>query len=149
MVLFRHLLLIHWGVLALLGDPGTHALADCLGVCCHVQTLAGRGADLSGKPAGHAVCQHCLQHHGSLSGAAEKAAGSGNCGGESDGHSQHDLANCRLCDWFLKFTPQGLSAEPCVQQLPTETFVVSVSVIIVSAAVPPARSRGPPILLVA
>lgn len=149
MVLFRHFLLIYWSVLALLGHAGTHALADCLGVCCHVQTQAGRDAHLSGKSAGHADCQHCLQHRRSQSEAAEKAAGSEDCGGESDGHSRHDAANCRLCDWFLKFTPQGLSAEPCVQPLPTVTFVVSVSVSAVSAAVPPTRSRGPPILLVA
>jgi hypothetical protein len=51
-----------WGVLALLGHSGTHALADWLGVCCHTETVSAElesGESESGR--GHKGCVHCAQ----------------------------------------------------------------------------------------
>ncbi|GDX92854.1 hypothetical protein LBMAG46_28620 [Planctomycetia bacterium] len=148
---FRKLLLIYWCALALLGHAGTHALADYLGVCVHVDTQDARTTQaavtgLAGArvASGHAGCQHCLRHQ-----RKPLAAGAaGDCAGgspdRSGSHSGHDAANCRLCDWFLKFTPQGLSVQPCLLPVPTVAFSDIVSVNPVSAAAPSARSRGPP-----
>lgn len=152
MVGLRKFLLIYWSVLALLGHAGTHALADYLGVCVHVETQdaatvpSGVVAGKVGRSvSGHAGCQHCLRQQRKLSAAAGV---SGDCGqgtnDHSGSHSGHDSANCRLCDWFLKFTPQGLSEQPCLLPEPTVVFSDIVSVDLISAAAPPARSRGPP-----
>ena len=154
MVAFRRLLLIYWAVLALLGHAGTHALADYLGVCVHVDTQdpesaradAVGGDKLQGGTS-HTGCQHCLRHQRKQWPAADVAD---NCAEErsdhSGSHSGHDAANCRLCDWFIKFTPQGLSVQPCLLPVPTELFSDTVLVNPISVAVPSARSRGPPSL---
>lgn len=156
---FRKLLLIYWSALALLGHAGTHAVADYLGVCVHVDTqdakttqaaVTGKaGARVAsghaaGHAAGHAGCQHCLRHQGKSLAAGAAGACAGGRSDQSGSHSGHDAANCRLCDWFLKFTPQGLSVQPCLLPVPTVVFSDIVSVNPVSAAVPSARSRGPP-----
>ncbi|MFN9238249.1 MAG: hypothetical protein ACK6D4_26790 [Planctomyces sp.] len=156
---FRKLLLIYWCALALLGHAGTHAVADYLGVCVHVDTqdakttqaaVAGQAGaraasgHAAGHAAGHAGCQHCLRHQGKSLAAGAAGACAGGRSDQSGSQSGHDAANCRLCDWFLKFTPQGLSVQPCLLPVPTVVFSDIVSVNPVSAAVPSARSRGPP-----
>jgi len=151
---FRKLLLIYWSALALLGHAGTHAIADYLGVCVHVDTQdasSGQSRQAGERAAsGHSGCQHCLRQQRKLLSAAGAAVDCTERQSEPSGsHSGHNAANCRLCDWFLKFTPQGLSEQPCVLPVPTVVFSDVVSVNPVSAAVPPARSRGPPSLCLA
>jgi len=148
---FRKLLLIYWCALALLGHAGTHAVADYLGVCVHVDTQDAKTtqAAVAGQAgaraaSGHAGCQHCQRHQGKSLAAGAAGACAGGRSDQSGSHSGHDAANCRLCDWFLKFTPQGLSVQPCLLPVPTVVFSDIVSVNPVSAAVPSARSRGPP-----
>lgn len=152
---FRKLLLIYWSALALLGHAGTHALADYLGVCVHVDTqdakttqaaVAGQAGAraASGHAAGHAGCQHCQRHQRKPLGAGAAGDCTEGRSDQSGSHSGHDAANCRLCDWFLKFTPQGLSFQPCLLPVPTVVFSDIVLVNPVSAAAPSAKSRGPP-----
>ena len=131
----RLLLLNVWVVLALLGHSGTHALADWLGVCCHVVpavTKPGVGS--------HVGCA-CHAHRTS------SPAGSESCPKVPADHRSgdtHDPENCRLCDWFLKFQPQAVS-------LVSVSFLYAVDWVPawVDAEVAPQQicspsSRGPP-----
>ncbi len=118
-----------WGVLALLGPVGVHALADGLGICCHVQT-----SENSGTVAGsdHSDCDHCKRAR-SAKGDQQAPVSPG-----------HDSSNCRLCDWFLCWNAQSpddvlvLSLAPAVMR-----DVLGDLVVVESRLITPI-SRGPP-----
>ena len=125
-----------WGVLALLGHSGTHALADWLGVCCHTETVSSElesGESESGR--GHAGCVHCARSRH----AAAKSQDS-----QPAPSSSHDAENCRLCDWFLCWNAQAPSA---CQSIPVD-FCVPVNpipdVLSADSRSIAAVSRGPP-----
>ena len=100
------LMLSVWGVLALLGHSGTHALADWLGVCCHVDT----GAAEPGRPDSQHHCRHCSH-------AADAAAPQVP---DSAVPGSHDSENCRLCEWFFGWHAQ---VPTICQLLPAECLV--------------------------
>lgn len=131
----RFLLLFVWSVLALLGHSGTHALADWLGICCHVTpTATAVGADAGVRCA----CQrHATQRHSTDAHCPIPKS-------EQEPEDTHDPSNCRLCDWFLKFQPEPCSAAT-VSLLHTVDWV---PVFRVPEAIPArvceAASRGPP-----
>lgn len=126
-----------WGVLALLGHSGTHALADWLGVCCHLETVSAElesGEIESGQT--HRGCVHCARSRGA---AAEPLDS------QPAPSSSHDAENCRLCDWFLCWNAQAPSAcqSPLVDSwVPVKPVPEVVSV---DSRSIPAASRSPPL----
>ena len=118
-----------WGVLALLGPTGLHALADSLGMCCHVQTSVdsetAAGSD-------HSDCDHCAR--------ARSAKGDQN----APASPGHDSSNCRLCDWFLCWNAQS-PGDVVVLSLPPAVMrdVVGDPGVVETRLITPV-SRGPP-----
>jgi hypothetical protein len=131
----RFLLLFVWSVLALLGHSGTHALADWMGICCHVTpTATAVGADAGVRCACH---RHATPHRSSASHGSDADS-------KQNSSDTHDPSNCRLCDWFLKFQPEcfspaAVSLVRCIDWVPV--FRVPEAI---PARVCDASSRGPP-----
>lgn len=127
-----------WSVLALLGHSGTHALADWLGVCCHVETGVS-DVEPGEQPGGRHVCQHCTRTYGPH---------------DSDPVSKdqqpvqspaHDSKNCRLCEWLLGWQPQVPPSSPALRAESWELLQRIIEVQRVSCQSIPAVSRGPPV----
>lgn len=124
-----------WGVLALLGHSGTHALADWLGVCCHVETGISEVDSRGSADEGH-FCTHCARMHGAAAGAKDQ---------QPADPPVHDSKNCRLCEWLLSWQPQVPPATPTLPEQAWELLQRVVEVRQVQFQAVPAVSRGPPV----
>jgi len=124
-----------WGVLALLGHSGTHALVDWLGVCCHVETGVSDAESLDVADAGQ-FCAHCARTHGAATGAKDQ---------QPADPPAHDSKNCRLCEWLLSCQPQVPPATPTLPEQSWELLQRVVDVRQVQFQAVPAVSRGPPV----
>jgi hypothetical protein len=118
-----------WCALALLGQSGLHALADQLGMCCHVGTSDSAGTDAKDD---HSDCVFCLRAR-----ASENA-------GESPGPAKHDASNCRLCDWFLCWNVQSPAGVSVLQFSLLSFQDVCIELTAASGRPITAVSRGPP-----
>jgi len=148
------LLIANYGLLAVLGHAGLHALSGAYGSCCHHHeaSSAAAGHDHGGcchtadGGSGERECPFEAHRRKQSSSEESVRLTDAGCPVEAgDGPQKHDSRHCRICEWHVKasaacFELAGLTVSPAVTPRDDIPETIASSAFSLSAC-----SRGPPL----
>jgi hypothetical protein len=139
------ILLFLWGLIAVLGPAGLHALAESCGVCCVKDSVrcnpCSRSHQKNVDQRSHDCCSSSSHGHKTASHSSEAERHHG----KESAPCSHDAGNCLICDWYMQCQSTSLTFVQVINEAAFEYQVpVACSHRVVCIALP-ASSRGPPL----